>query len=263
MNTSNNSNMPLLTVDINGSCNLECAFCYQKLDGSFLSKAKVLQIADRNPDVESISIGGGEPFLHRDILQIISDLRDNGRKVHIATNATWRNYDFLRLEEKVREGVQLQVSIPASNPQLYHSITGQNLFLQVLDNIGELNQKYATQLSTVIYERNFEDVPAIIGLSKKLNLPIRVNLAFPVGKGASVKKLEPDQIEQLRGYLLGQNLKTCGLVDSPLLHPNNCRALASYYNLPKQGACPADLGMKRYLSPRGEASACEFAGGRR
>ena len=34
------------TIDINGYCNLRCAFCYQDLDGSELSPERVLAIAE-------------------------------------------------------------------------------------------------------------------------------------------------------------------------------------------------------------------------
>jgi MoaA/NifB/PqqE/SkfB family radical SAM enzyme len=250
-----------LTIDINGKCNLSCIFCYQNLDGSSLPKEDILDAADENPGAETICLGGGEPFLHKDILRIITGLRAMEREVHIATNATLCNELFLGLEDAVREGIRVQVNLPASNAELYHKMTGKDLFYQMAHNIGKLKGKYQTQLSAVICQDNFDDVPGIASLAKKLELPLRVALVMPIGKGSDIKRLEPPHLEQLRSYLIGQKLHSGAFIDSPILHANSCGALSAAYNLPKQASCPAEMGMKRYISPRGEILPCEFLAG--
>jgi MoaA/NifB/PqqE/SkfB family radical SAM enzyme len=250
-----------LTIDLNGKCNLACIFCYQNLDGSSLSKADVLKAADDNPNAETICLGGGEPFLHKEIMEIITGLRAMERRVHIATNATLHNDDFLGLEDAVKEGIQVQVNLPASNAKLYHKMTGRDAFYEMLRNLGKLSQIYQTQVSAVISDENFDDVPGIVNLSKRLELPLRVALVMPIGKGSSIKRLEPSQVEQLRSYLLGQKLQSEDLVESPLLHKNSCEILSAAYKMPKEGACPAEMGLKHYISPRGESLPCEFLTG--
>lgn len=277
--------MNKLTIDINTSCNLECKFCYQDLDGSSLSKDDIFKIVDANPNSSIIEIGGGEPFLHSEILDIITGLREKGKKVHISTNATEIPKDFLDLDERIRHETEVQISLHASNPQLYGKITGRNLFDKVIKNIGIIKPKYKALITSAIYNENFNDVPDIVNLVNELDLPIRINLVFPIGKGKNVELIGPRKIDQLRNYLLGQKLQKGNLIDSsllccvekvpktgaywsinpsrlstvpPLLHINNCAALESYYGIEKKVSCPVDCGTKKYISSRGEIYSCEF-----
>ena len=76
------------------------------------------------------------------------------------------------------------------------------------------------------------------------------------------KKLSPQEVSQLRGLLLVRRLEQNGMIDSPLIHPNDCRALHDAYGIAKKGKCKADCGQKAYINPKGETYRCEFLGGR-
>ena len=252
--------MKLLTIDINGYCNLGCEFCYQNLDGSELSEEEILKILDKNPNFADIEIGGGEPFLHKNIINIIKNIREKGKKLHISTNATRIPEGFLELEDRLRQGSQVQVSLHASNPELYKEITKRDLFNAVIDNIKKIKPRYSTLISSAIYQANFDDVPNIVDLSSELELPLRVSLVFPVGNGKNVDLLTPKQIDDLKSYLLLKKVEKGEMIDSPIVHENNCIALQSFYGIEKQGICPADSG-KLYVSPVGEEYNCEFLRG--
>ena len=251
--------MNTLTIDVNGYCNLGCEFCYQNLDGSELSEEEILKILDKNPNFADIEIGGGEPFLHKDIISIIKSMREKGKKLHISTNATRIPEGFLELEDRLRQGSQVQVSLHASNPELYKKITKKDLFNAVIDNIGKIKPRYSTLISSAIYQANFDDVPNIVDLSSELELPLRVSLVFPVGNGKNVDLLTAKQIGDLKSYLLFKKIEG-NMIDSPIIHENNCVALQNFYGIVKRGICPADSG-KLYVSPAGEEYNCEFLRG--
>ena len=164
---------------------------------------------------------------------------------------------FLDLESQVKEKVFVQASVNASNPQLYNEIHGKNLYHKALENIKKIKSFFKTTLSSTIYQENLNDVPNLINLADNLNLPIRFNLVFPVGKGKDVDRLDAKQVDQLRGYLLKQRILKGAKIDSPLIHTNNCPALAKTYKIQKEGSCPLDHG-KVYVSPNGERKGCEF-----
>lgn len=250
--------MEQLTIDITGSCPLACAFCYQELDGSRLSESDILNLVDGHSDATTVELGGGEPFVYKGFTALAEAIVERGRKVHVATSAIHIPAGFLELEDRIRAAITVQVSLHASQPPLYEVITGKDAFAVVLENTKQLASRYTTGLSAVIYQENLADVPHLVQLAEKLGLPLRCNLVMPVGKGKQVARLTAKQIDTLRGYLLGQRLAKGSPIDSPLIHPNTCTALAAYYNLPKQGSCPADCGAKCYASPRGGLSACEF-----
>lgn len=247
-----------LIIDISGKCNLDCAICYQDLDKSELPKEEILRLVNENSQFDTVEIGGGEPMLHPEITALVRDIRAREKRVHLSTNGTVIPADLLDLEDEIRANTQVQVSLHASNPKLYQQITGRDLFSQVRQNIPRFQERYSTVLTTVVYQDNVDDVPNLVRLSGEMGLPLRVTLVHPVGRGQEVACLTERQVDQLRGYLLQQKLITHNRVDSPLVHANNCAALESAYGLKKESACPADCQAKKYISPRGEVSVCEF-----
>jgi MoaA/NifB/PqqE/SkfB family radical SAM enzyme len=248
--------MANLTIDINGICNESCKFCYQNLDGCFLPEQTIFEAINKNPDLKTVEIGGGEPFLDFRIIKLIKAICEK-KKVHISTNASLIPQGLLDLEESVRQETQIQVSIHGSNSELYQKIHGQDLFEKVVNNTKKIKPRFNTLITSAIYQENFDDVPNLVKLAQTLELPLRVNLVFPIGKGRCIQRLNKQQIEQLRGYLLGQHLSKKGMIDSPLIHTNNCPALEKAYDIEKQGQCPLDYG-KVYISPKGEVKGCEF-----
>lgn len=248
--------MKNLTIDVNGTCNERCRFCYQDLDGSILPKEEIMRLVDGS-DADVVEIGGGEPFLDKRIVRIIKEIKDRGKRVHVSTNATLIPEGLLDLEQRAKDGTQLQASIHASNPALYEQITGRNLFDNAIKNIGTLRPHFSMLMTSAIYQDNLSDVPNLIDLAKELELPLRVALVFPTGNGKNVNLLTAQQVNQLRGYLLQQRVIKGDKIDSPLIHTNNCYALGEAYGVEREGVCPLDCG-KVYVSPRGEKSGCEF-----
>lgn len=245
-----------LTIDVNGVCNERCRFCYQDLDGSILPEKEIMGLVDGS-DADVVEIGGGEPFLDKRIVRIIKEIRDRGKRVHLSTNATLIPEGLLDLEQRAKDGTQLQASIHASNPTLYEHVTGKTLFDRAVQNVAILKPHFSMLMTSAIYQDNFDDVPNLLDLSEQLELPIRVNLVFPVGNGRDVNLLTPKQVNQLRGYLLQQRIIKGDKIDSPLIHTNNCYALGEAYGIEREGVCPFDCG-KVYVSPRGKKSGCEF-----
>jgi len=246
-----------ITIDINGYCNNECEMCYQDLDGSELSLDEIVSFVKGNLSSDVVEIGGGEPFLHKDLLEIIAQIVDGGKRVHISTNATFIPKGLLDLREEVRNSTTIQVSLFGGTREVYQKVTKKDFFDRVVKNASRLKKRYKTVISSPIYQENFDTVPKILGIAYGLGIPIRINLTFPEGKGKDVELLKNEQINRLRSYLLIEKIKHGGMVDSPLLHENNCTALERAYGIEKKGVCPADCG-KSYITPRREAYACEF-----
>lgn len=250
--------MNTLTIDINGTCNLACNFCYQDLDGSELTKEQILEIVSRNSKFKTLELGGGEPFLHQELADIVKIVVNDNRKVHISTNATFLPEAIIDLEEKIRNNVTMQVSLHAADREMYQMITSNDLFSRVVANARALKQLYGTVLNAVIYQSNLHQVRDILALGYALAIPTRVIPVMPVGKGQDVALLTPQQIDSLKGILLVEKITHPGMVESPLLHENNCLALSQAYGLEKNGLCPLEAGMKQYHDPRGRSLGCEF-----
>ena len=251
----------MLTLDINNPqqhCNLACEFCYSwNLEGQ-LSLLDIQQITRENSQHDIIELGGGEPLLHPEISDIILYLTLERRKnVHVATNGTFIPESLYALPEQARNRAHMQVSLHASNEQLYGEITGKaHLFPRVVANIPSFKDYFQTSVNTVAYQKNFSDIAAIVDLVKKYQLPHRINLALPIGRGEGVNLLTQEQIAELTSYLLAEKMNGTQ-VDSPLLHANSCPVIENAYGISKKGVCPAEAGRKLYFSAQG-ISGCEF-----
>ncbi len=245
-----------LTLDINGVCNARCKFCYQTLDGEMLPNWAIIDAVDKASNVKIVEIGGGEPLIDPRISYLTREIIKRGKGVHISTNACSVSDTFLNLEEEIRNNIQMQISVHGSNRELYREIHGCDSFDRVLHNVGMLKERFDSLLTSAIYKGNYRDVPNLISLAERFEIPIRINLVFPIGKGKGVDRLSAGEVDKLRGYLLGQKLKGRN-VHSPLISPNNCYALEEAYGLERNGMCPLDCG-KKYISPNGETRSCEF-----
>lgn len=259
--------MVKLTIDITSKCNLSCEFCYNSEGESSLTLEDMAEIESKYPSAHLFEIGGGEPLLHKDIIPITEYLAEKGKTVNIVTNGTVLNKDFLKLAEKYASQLEIEVSLHASNPQLFKEITGKNMFDKVIENIYEYKKHFTTIITTAVYEKNFDDVKNILLLRRKLDVPIRVSLIFPSGKGKNVRLISQDKIKKLTDILMAEKIFSGNDIMPTLMYAdsscssfksNNCEALTKYYGFKKEGKCPAEAGEKVYISPAKCYKTCEF-----
>ncbi len=247
--------MPELILGITGDCNLDCGFCFEDRDGE-LTQEQIQQYVSAFIG-DHVEIGGGEPFLRKDLVHIVKQIIAQGKTVQIATNGTIMREDFMRLDEGTRSKVSLQVSLHAGTPETYREITSYDMFDQVVENLRGFVLSYVTGLSCAMYAENIGELPEILSISYELGLPIRVGLVFPNDRFKG-RLLTPEQVRELGEQLLVEKTVSEGLVESSLLRPNICPVLSGVYGLEKKGACPAENGHKLYVDPSGMEHRCEF-----
>ena len=146
--------VPLLSLDtvwfqVAGSlCNLSCSHCFIS-SGPTNHDHEIMTRADVRPylkEAESLGVKdfyftGGEPFLNRELLDIVGDTLRIG-PVTVLTNATLitseRAAALARLEAATRYSLEARVSLDGLSPTTNDPIRGEGSFAATLAGIREL-----------------------------------------------------------------------------------------------------------------------------
>lgn len=97
-------------LSITGRCNLNCRFCYSKSKTDDLSTAEIFSLIDElsSMGVFQLAIGGGEPFLRKDIFDIVDYCKQKNVVANITSNGSLITDDICR---KIRNKVgQVNIS---------------------------------------------------------------------------------------------------------------------------------------------------------
>jgi radical SAM protein with 4Fe4S-binding SPASM domain len=202
--------------DITARCNLRCAHCYYTGEGpreAELSTDEIKRVIEELSayGVGNIVFSGGEPFLRKDIMEIISCVAGYAfTDVSIASNGTLINRQDARKLKKT--GVSVQVSIDGDTASLHDVIRGVNgAFEDALRGIKLLQEEdVPVSTCTVVTTMNVERIPAIIALMRDLRVnSYRVQGMMPIGRGRTNRaklRLKPARMKRLVEYLESQSI---------------------------------------------------------
>ncbi|MGC5325074.1 radical SAM protein [Brevibacillus sp. SYSU BS000544] len=148
------------------TCNLTCKYCYaMPFKGKRMDTGRVLELIDELVElgVFNLTLAGGEPLLHPDILDIISHSLEKGLRVAILTNGILINQEFRgKLEERVSDkNFILQVSLDSIDPSVNDISRGRTD--DVVRNIRALKgTKIQIQLACVVHKLNKDTAHLLI-----------------------------------------------------------------------------------------------------
>lgn len=114
-------------VQITEWCNLHCAHCFVSAGryGDTMSLDSIRDILVsrlKECRVTSMTLTGGEPFAHPNIIEIVSLCRDAGIKVGICTNATCISEDQMKMLADL--GTHCNVSLDGFSPESHGRFRG-------------------------------------------------------------------------------------------------------------------------------------------
>ncbi len=111
---------PIAWIEVTDVCNLSCAGCYRATVTGHKTLAQVREEVDlmrawRNPD--NVSISGGEPLLHPDLLEIVAYIHACGLKPVLLTNGVLLDSSRIRaLKQAGLAGFTLHVDSTQARP---------------------------------------------------------------------------------------------------------------------------------------------------
>lgn len=169
-------------LHVSNTCNLSCVGCYsadcnrnRAADPSLENLCHAITVLAQL-GVTRLVVSGGEPFLRRDLPDIVRNAREQGMEnIAVLTNGT-------RCSEKVLARLAgnvdvISVSFDGANPESAAFIRGEQLFDTLVDAVKRIQTAgiHAHMLPT-LHARNIQDVPAYIELSKQLGCTVGFSL---------------------------------------------------------------------------------------
>lgn len=113
-------------IEIASACNERCVHCYipHKYKTNIMDSALFYRIIEegRNMNIIHVTLSGGEPLLHKDIIGFLRRCRELDLSVNVLSNLTLLSDEIIE-EMKKNPLLSVQTSIYAMNPAVHDNIT--------------------------------------------------------------------------------------------------------------------------------------------
>lgn len=191
-----------LRLAVTDRCNLRCTYCMPENGINFAKKNTLLTIDELirlsnlmiAEGVDKIRITGGEPFVRKDIMQLLRSLRSNKKlkNLSITTNATLIGP---YIEELKEIGIDhINVSLDGVDAESFKHITRRNQFETVYENLIKLVEAdFDIKINCVVMNGQNTDqiIPMLETLTKHYPISVRFLEEMPFnGKGDSYNSIE-------------------------------------------------------------------------
>lgn len=173
----------LVNLQITRRCNLRCLHCdireaaerYLDIIKKEFSTEEIKKIVDSLKSIGTsyISISGGEPFLRRDIFEVIKYVKKRDLGLHISSNGTLiSKEDVKRINDLGLDAIS--ISLDAVTPELHDKMRGvPGTFDRTVKAIKDLvDHKNHTQvgISPIITDLNLDELPRLVHFAKDLGV---------------------------------------------------------------------------------------------
>ncbi len=181
-------NKNLVIWEVTRRCNLKCKHCcvnggetYKDL--SLDDEKKIVKELIRRK-VDKVAISGGEPFVRKDILNLLEFIRKNySGEVTISTNGTLIDLNNVKIITECVDKVD--ISLDGYNGETVSGIRGEGVFEKVIENIKLLkqNSNIPISLSMVVGENNYLWEEEFLKLCERIMVTPIIRSFAPVGRG--------------------------------------------------------------------------------
>jgi len=209
-------------------CNLNCLFCWRygkKVDyGDELileEYRRILKEASQLKVKEIRIIGGGEPMLRKDTLEVMKEVKKYGMFGYICTNGALFSEDVIKTLVEIGWD-HVKISLHGPNRKMQNLLAQGESFEKVVKNIKIFvkwkkklkTQKPKIEIGLVLNSLNFREIVPMVKMAKKLNVQAffiePITMYTEKGEELKLKKEEAEEFKEIvkRAYPLADGLET-------------------------------------------------------
>lgn len=167
-----------VALEITRQCNLRCRHCYlaagkaadKELSGA---EIKTLITAVKEEGGISVAIGGGEPLMRSDCLEIVEHALSSGLLVSLGTNATLIDRDRAALLADLP--IKIQISLDGATEAVHDIIRGQGSYRAAVNGIDELVRAGKGDDMVIAFtamKKNVHETTAIVQFAYDRGIPV-------------------------------------------------------------------------------------------
>ena len=194
-----------VTWEITLQCNLRCVHCLSAAGSPCadeLSTDECLKLIGQlaRLKVFQVNVGGGEPFVREDFLDLLCHAHERGIVTCVSTNGTQMDSGLARRLSRLPM-LYLQVSLDGATPEVNDQIRGRGTYKRILEALALLaGHGVPFSINAVLTRLNFTQLDHLRQLAKEFGADLRVSRFRPSGRGKeTMASLAPDK-DQLEGF---------------------------------------------------------------
>jgi len=246
-----------VTWEISLKCNLRCVHCLSDsgdVSRDELTHEESLHLIDQLTAIKvfQVNIGGGEPFIRQDFLDLLLYSHEKGLVTCVSTNGTMVDPALAKRLSTLKL-LYLQVSLDGATAEVNDAIRGKGTFEKILYAMDCLAKEGVPfSVNTVLTRTNFSQLETLRKMAKEYDAELRVSRFRPSGRGKTSKAfLGPtkDQLESFSVWLNEHDLVRTGDSFFCLTSENRRRKGLDMCGAAKMTCC---------ISPKGMVYPCAF-----
>lgn len=180
-----------VTWAITHPCNLRCTHCYDVVPEPRrdLDTDAALRLVDRLADagVRFIAFSGGEPFLRRDLFDVMVRARGHGMQIGARSNGT-RITPPVAARLRELDAAVVGVSFDGAGRASHDAVRGEGAFDDAVAGVRALVQHgVRAQMEVVLSRRNVAEALAFIALGESIGVS-EVNFSALTPRGRAVRR---------------------------------------------------------------------------
>lgn len=176
-----------MSFNVSNRCNEQCLMCSvwrTRSDELSLPEMETIFRGLRDFGIRVLEISGGEPFLRKDIFDILELTDRTGFLFTVSTNGTLLDAKLAERLNAFPRLLQLAVSLDSLDRECYRKLRGVDALSRVLGNLEAFVHKkprFPVKLNFTMSRFNYRETMKMLGYAERLGIYLSV---FPVNQGA-------------------------------------------------------------------------------